>query len=776
MRRRLRATAILLVITQSALVLCADEKSAESIAAVRSELLAAFVAPRAAQTDDEQSDDERAAESRRHADRVASLRPVVATFTLVRADRRPLAGVAVRAWNTRLDIVTPTSTTDRRGAVDLSLPPGPWRLGVAGDAGGGVVAFDRIELQVPATGSYRVDFAQEVTLRFRAPGGGSAQPDRVDLATSDHEHRHAFDAKSERVRLLRHADGPILVHATRAPGGGAGFIARRSVTTGDVDIAIADGATTLTFPGGASHEIDATIQTTDPVDAPLRFRARAARAVLVSGVPEIAVGYGVSGAHGKYEFYPAALTMDGRARTFEGSPPFDVSAGYVWNSSSRFQTLRHSASVRVFLRDANGLIMRGSSKKAPFPVQWVARVDGEEIARGEMNAAWRTRIAGLDGEKRSALRLALTVPTAGLKEPIDVAPEPAREIVRIDRLGVVAMPQQEPHARVWARWARDLMAAFEQTHPTRPPRLQVTLWVDAMPKLSGWGGWNDTQSYAYFSDARIFGFVRPDGSNDGTVSHEFTHAFHRQKHDPVFQAMQSRAVRRMSEIRRDRHRVPAGNRFLDGLSSLSGEVPPVDPVLPAAGAAAAESDALDEDDFLAWYLRAVIDPNAATRYRTSLPVHRWNLTLCGFSEDEIRAAVLSGIAGENAAWLIRIRGGEASDARVARAVAEMQEPSGAAATRSEQSAARARWKAITFGSGEDLDARLDAMRADLGDWIARGDVELAAAAAALHSGDRPSALRHARSAIASSWHMGRAAFEERVAQAATLLRTGDTGN
>ena len=358
-------------------------------------------------------------------------------------------------------------------------------------------------------------------------------------------------------------------------------------------------------------------------------------------------------------------------RTFVGAPPFALSASCFLNANRRYGSKRDTASFRVFLKDENGLIMRGA-RLAPFPVAWTARVGETVVKQGKLTGSWRARIPPMSDDERAKVELDLEVTTGTRRYKRTVSLKPSADLAQVGVLRVHGLPELAPNARVWSRWAHDLVRGFYDSTHVRPPEIAVYLWVESMPGLSGWGGWNDRRSYAYFSDGRLFGFVRAGARNDGTVSHELAHAFHQASHGASFQALQSRAVRRMKGLRRDVNRVPAGNAFRELLASPSRPAPPPGAKRPPPGASAGIDSQVGEDEAVAWYVRSVAGSDACNRWRRTWWAHRWYLSLKGFHDDVIHAAHATLHAGRDAAWLVRLRGGLVPPKRHALALALLQ--------------------------------------------------------------------------------------------------------
>lgn len=753
----------------------APEISDARIDAAREELLAAFEPPVFHETDPELAAAERAREQRE----LARLRPVEASFQVLLPDGKHPREVTLRATHPRLDMFTKTVTADADGHATLRLPPGTWCVDVAGDTTDGRALFGRISVEVPSGSDGLRDFdialIHETTLRFRDTGNAPTKPERVDLATEDLVHRHTWRLDVSQLTVLRPSPDPFVVQVQRAPTQRPGYLLRAHAGGDDVELsAREEGATHYVFAGSPERVLTPAIDTLDALSSPFEFEARRNLALVISGIPEMVVRYGVSAGDETYRFYDTPIPVDGVERTFTGKPPFDVSVGAHWNSPGRYNGDRYKVSVRVFLRDENGLIMVGSGKRAPFPVKWRALLGDTVHAEGEMKGGWSARLPKL--EKKDdflALRFDLELADTGRPRRLEgLEPEYHAKVAEVGRVEVQSFPQLAPNARAWARWADDLAASFRDASHVHPSRLTYAMWVHAMPGLSGWGGWNGNKAWGYFSDNRLFGFARPGEKNDGTVSHEMTHGHRIYAHGTYFNQTQNRAVRRMLSLRHDAHRVPAGQKFVEWIDAL-----PVTLDAPVAtgsdaiptGSRTAEDPAVAEDELIAWYLRQVHGSDVCVQWRYNHEFIRWWLTLRGFSDDEARAGILTHYAHENLAWLIRRRGGSVSDRRADAALELVTHPGTARPVQKVREAAVKRWTDADLSAEADLDGALRKMESELGDWTLRARVHLQAADLTASRGDRDGAKRRLLDALRCAANMGRATFDATLADAARVL-------
>lgn len=681
------------------------------------------------------------------------------------ANGAAVPAIAARAWQSRFDI-TSEGETDADGIVELSLPRGMWRIDLSGRHGDDVV-FDRVRFDIQAEGVREVSLVARRTISVRTRSGSLRPADRLVLATDDLVHQYSLEGVAGPVRVLSQGEDPFICQASAAPGKRAGFLIRGRAAAGDTRLLV-DGpdAVPHAFRGSSSYVLTVSLDTVDRLASPLDFNAARLSRVLVAGVKQVSVGYGVKRGDLTYRFHPSALDV-GTKRTFEGRPPFTVSASYFLNSNSRFRGMRGTSSFRVFLREENGLVVRGAGR-APFPIQWRATLKGGLLTQGSMTGSWRSRLPQMSDAEREDLRLELQVTGGGRKYKRTVTPARSVDLAQVGVLRVHSLPELEANAQSWAIWCGQLVDAFYESTHVRPPDLGLYLWVEAMPGLSGWGGWNNRRSYAYFADGRLFGFVRAPARNDGTVSHELGHSFHEGGHGASFQALQSRAVRRMKSLRNDAHRIPAGNAYRATLTS-----PPHRPAQTAAakspppGAVAGVDTQVLEDEMVAWYVRSMAGADACVQWRATWWQHRWALTLEGFHDDVIRAAHAALYADHDCAWLLRLRGGSVPRAPYERALAFLRASPALTNRGGRRNVIRA-WQRRGPPEQSAWPTAYESMRAELGDRGVRAQV---LAGWVTDMADTPAGLRLeiAQAALAEAWAYEPATFETTLATLAKAL-------
>jgi hypothetical protein len=160
----------------------------------------------------------------------------------------------------------------------------------------------------------------------------------------------------------------------------------------------------------------------------------------------------------------------------------------------------------------------------------------------------------------------------------------------------------------------------------------------------------------------------------GLLSHELGHVF-RYGHSNAFEnkvmtQAGRRAGRRLESIRPGMERVPEGNRYRALLESVEEE---------EGGAGGPAGDATGDgvlvpnleitgdDAVFVWYYRSQFGEPAQAARRKYGAAWSWLLTLRGFTDEEIRIAMLSRAAGTPLAWLARMRGIDVRDKRIAEA-------------------------------------------------------------------------------------------------------------
>lgn len=734
----------------------------------RSELLAQFELPPGAVA-------VRAATPKQLANVTAALRrlrPVERSLRVLSADRKALADLSVTAAHQQWDIRTEPEATDNEGRVRLRLPPGPWAVDVSGRVGDTTLAFGRFTVEDESEAARTLVLGTPRHVRVVLPTGRTPRDAFVAVATPDLTHQYVAEVDATKLAVSTPPEQDVVVQAWRAPSRSPGYLVRSLVPASAESLKLElNRKAMLQVDGRDRRTLTVRIGTLDALAAPLEIQTRARRDLYVAGLEEVAVGYEVASPALNYHVHAGPMKVNQR-RVITGKPDFRVSASYMRNGMSRYRQQRNSLSFRVFLRDPHGLIVRGHARSAPFTVDWKARAGKRVLAKGSMTGSWRSRIPALTVEEREALELDLEMRGQGVRVRETLRPLESTDVAQGRAVICHALPELGANARLWLGWADQLVAAFKESTHFRPSELKVYCWVHAMPGLSGWGGVTNRRSFAMFADGRLFGFVRPRAQNDLTVSHELAHAFDIGNHGSLFQALQSRAVRRMKSLREDAHRVPAGNVYRQILEDLpeDGDIlgGASDGKLPAIGAAAAVDAQVHEDEFLLWYLRSVRGPDASVAWRRDWHYFRWWLTLRGYTDDEIRGACISHFAGENLAWLIRLRGGQACFERVASAMAEIEKPSGEMPVRVARRAVLQRWARAPLPAKAELPSAVQLLRGELGSRSARADTLLRWAQAALFAQRTEDARTLLQAALTDAWPLDRAEFMRVLSEAATV--------
>ena len=699
-----------------------------------------------------------------------------------------LQGVTVRALHDSFDLAAAPVETNTLGRAVVRLPRGAWRVDVSRvDPDEGRCVFARVRLEVDPAAEQRIELPERRTVRFRSQGGAFRAPGKVTLAAADFSTHVEVPQRDGAFDVITAPGAPLVLQALRAPDATDGYVLRRQIGAGTTTIvtdAASDPAapsTPFVFRGDERREVAPTLVSVDALPFDLSFATRGTRTVFVSGVPQVAVSMTVRRDGVPYSFYALPFTTDGKPRTFTGEPPFAVSVGRQHNTFSKYGARRGTVSFRVFLREENGLVLRGASKDAPYQVAWAELLDGKQRAAGTMTKGYLARTPAIEGKDVARLRYRLRIRGPGEDREVEVEPHGQVEKVSVGKVGVRAYPEVAPNARLWAACVNDGVHAWEAVCTTRRARVDVTLFSEMPPGLGGWGGWNGANGFMFLPEGRMFGFVVPC-FYDGLLGHElghtqgFMHGNAAQKR--VMDQACRRASRRYAAIRPGVTRLPEGNRFLPVLEAVTRGDLRCD-VLPAEtddpdAKASHDSDSgpasdlepdletTGEDDFLTWYLRAGHGVDADRRRRASENAWRWWLTIRGYTDDEIQAAVLSRAAGENLAWLARLRGIAATDARVAAAVTEVS-PEPKSAWVAARSAALSRWKKRKLGAEKDLDVVHAALLAEVGSRETRVALLRAIGDEHLSRGERGAAHASYVAALAEARRGSDDLFEETLA-------------
>ncbi len=750
---------LLLVVAAVAAAVAAADDAAQarpgSIAEARDALLREFTPPPNTVLGEEQARAQDEASRRA----VARIQLVDVPLRFVGPGGAPIEGLTVRALHVPLDLSATPATTDAMGRATVRLMPGDWRVDVAKTTSPGKAHFGRFSVRVDAAGAAprELRLAAKARLHFTGPGGALAPPRTVTLATPDSTFRADVDASTGRLEVTMPESASIVVQATRPAGAEPGFVLRRTIGPGAtaIDTAPPD-ATTYTFDGSEARPIGAWLLSTDALPYDLGFEARREAVVHLSGLPETLVGYHVSGAGGEFGFHPTPLALDGKPRVFDGRPPLIVTVGRHRHTREAFGDQRGSASFQIFLRDANGLLVHGDSNGRIVAVDWEARAGTQVLGSGTIAQWYRGRLPPMDDAQYLALQFRLRVTEEGAPRDMAVVPHDAIDVGG-DELVVKCYPELAPSADLWRRRLLVLIRAFRDVAEAQP-RWFVAYMSDAMPPgLCGLGGWWDDQGWIDIELECLYGFRSPrvDGP---LIVHEFTHAFHLQHGTEFDRTGPGRAARRYSTILPGTECVPAGDRFRAEIERITrGEQSPTyvpfDPARPSPGPGAALwwDPGLGEDQLFEWWLRQTKGTEAYLHRRRNEAEWSWWLVARGFSEDEILGGILSYVAGENLAWLVRVHGGRCTDARVDAAWKDLAQPPRPVIPEHVRTAVRQEWESRDFAKQPDLVATAVALRWQYGDRERRAGMFVAIARAHLARGETAAARESLEEALREAW-------------------------
>ncbi|MCR9246496.1 MAG: hypothetical protein NXI31_15800 [bacterium] len=698
--------------------------SVEELARARQQLLAAMPAAEVEQA----SEAGRAVEARRLRTALARLVPVEVAFTIRGVVRR--AGLSLRAWHRRLDLSAGPVRVDGQGGAVVRLPRGEWIVDVWDpEPRAGRAVFGRAVLTVDGAGPRDLRLDATALVTFRARTGRSRTPESVVLTPPDVAVVVPATTSGGRLEVAMTQATRATLLAARGMGDEDGFIARVELTPGRRDVRVeGKRATEFVFDTKAPRELVARFLGTDAVPLNLLTSTTRKRSMWLSGMSEIALGFDLKLGPGKKvdtaSFYRRPFVLDGTRRTFTGRPPFVLSVGHRVNSG-RFFTKRFARSFRVFVREQNGMVLRGWSKN-PYRVDWAMLRDGKERGSGTLQSdlrglVTRNRLAG-DGPFRYRLRL--HGPGVDRREVLTANDQ--SETVTVGRTKVHCYTEFRPNAELFARWCNRHVQAFDETNAVRPPDVHVRWWTHQARGILGMGSWRNV----WLTENKLAGFTGPHYWH-WNVTHELAHAFGYNVHGKSHQAAMQRAAVRFRSLDSGPDRVPAGDRFREVLEAIArGEVEvsrpaaaPTDAVPAGAAAGSYETTAPKEpvespalaDGFTEWFVRQQFGVESDKHRRTWSAAWRWWLTLRGFSNAECDAAAWSFGAGENLAWLARLRGRDVRDARIDRAIAELGEAKGRFVRSQARARVRKRWRAFKPASKTDLAARAASAFAELGD-------------------------------------------------------------
>ncbi len=701
----------------------AEEPSPPSPAeiAARAELVA-LLPP---SPDGEFTADQRREQDERARAEIKRLLLVDVELTVTGLDGEVLPNIGVRTLHTRLDLGAGPATTDRRGMAKIRLPRGLWRVDMCGPGSRrGQVVFARTTIRVRKGGACTFELTERRAVRFRTRLGALHRAEHVTLAWPDFSLHHRCAPDASRLVILTHGDAPILLQAAASPGKKPGFVSRRPVGPGDTTV-VTDplGATSYEFRGETWRILRPRLTSLDAMPLELSFAVTARRRVAISGLSRIAVALEVTRKGKIYRFYNRPFDLDGKERTFTGEPPFAVSVPVQQKTSRLYKSRRYGLAFRVLLRDANGLIVRGSSRRAPYRVDWEERLDGKVRATGAITKWYVASSPVIDKKDIAKLSYRLRIKGPGSDRTVIAPPGTQQEKITVGKLRTWCCPEIAPNVRVWLTALARIVRAYEDVRTTRRKRIDISLFVKMPPGLAGFGGYRGNVGFAYLPEGGTFGFCGRSAWT-GLIVHELNHSHGSMKHGEGMRRVSRRAGHRHHAATPVMGRRPEGDRYRPLLEALTlGEIPhdlttvavPPEPARKAEkGVLMPTRDYTGEDAVLTWLLRTTGGMKADANRRRHWPSYSWWLVVRGFTDHEIEAAILSHTAGDSLAWLARLRGLRAHDHRVAAAVEALRAADGKFVYSKARGKIVRRWGKRKLGDEKDLEAAERVMRGELG--------------------------------------------------------------
>ncbi|HEU4394856.1 MAG TPA: carboxypeptidase-like regulatory domain-containing protein [Planctomycetota bacterium] len=714
------------------------------------------------------------------------LRLVDARVRVLTSSGNPIPDVGVRARLESLDLVAGPVATDISGYATLRLPRGTWRVDAATeDEGLGKVVFSSSTVEVAGAGAVEIRLESSRVLRLIAGGGSAPSPDAVTLSLPDFSFSRAYRCRDGRLEVLSSTADPLLCQAVRAPDERPGFVVRGELPAEGATLDVGpSGSTTFVLKGATGRRLDARFRSLDAFPLDLAVSATRSHAVHLRGFPAVALSLDVDRQGENYSFYARPFDLDGNERVFTGEPPFEVSVGIQHNTSKLYKGRQNSLTFRAFLRDSNGLLLSGDSKRAAYSIDYQEVLDDRVRVEGSFRNWYVRRTLPIPAADIPRVRYRLRIRGPGEDRAVEVVPHLMSEEVRVGKVVLKCHPEVAANARLWAAYVDSMVHAYEAVCSVRNKRFKISLFSEMPPGLAGYGGFSGSEAFAYLPDSRLFGFTRRV-SWDGLVSHELGHGFH-YGHGAAMTRAGSRARRRFRATLPGMDRVPEGNVYMPFLEAVTrGEIKadqefpdPAESVADDAedpgdddgrGDGVLEPDPSAPDDpLLTWYVRSLFGPDRAGLMGRHRPTWGWWLVLRGYTDAEIEAAILSHATGEPHAWLARLRGLAAHDRRVASATAELAEPSGKLVYADARRKIAKRWTSMKASDEPDLAVTAARAREELGSRERRVDVLLALGAEYLGRGDAAGGRASLLEALEEARRGGDALLKDALDRAAAL--------
>lgn len=597
---------------------------------------------------------------------------VAATVRVETPHGLPVPGLAVRALHEALDLSADPATTDGQGEAVVRLPRGLWLLDLSSaEPAAGRVVFARVRFAVRDEGRQSVvlDATREVELRTAE--GELRTAHAMTLAWPDFSFHRAVEAALGRLEIVTTGDAPMVVQAFRRPDERGGYILRRTIGPGRTVLETEPvGATVHVFKGAGARRLDVRYSSADALPIDCAFAGNETREILLAGWPEIVLHFGSEQAGTRFRYYPRPFALDGKRVEFPGAPEFDASVGFIRNWRPQYGERVNAISLRFLLRSANGLLL---DPDAPYSIAWQQVLDGKVRASGTAKPAEPVWTAPLDPKDVPKLRYRLHVRGPGVSRKLELEGVEQTSAVEAGRVRTWCFPGLEANARAWALCIDRALRAYEETCPYRIAHLDVER-SDHMPlPVIGMGGYGGDNGWMWLPGDTIYGFSGTWWWT-GLLSHELGHVFRYGHSNPfetkVMGQAGRRAGRRLQSIRPGMERLPEGNRYRALIDTLEEEEegvrgPPGDAT--GDGVLVPNLEITGDDPVFVWYYRSQFGEPAQELRRRNGAAWSWLLTLKGFTDEEIRIAMLSRAAGTPLAWLARMRGIDVRDVRIAEA-------------------------------------------------------------------------------------------------------------
>jgi hypothetical protein len=646
------------------------------------------------------------------------LGPVAVTVRVQTPQGSPVPGVLVRALHEALDLTADPVTTDAQGDAVVRLPRGPWRIDLSSEM---PVVFARSRFAVRDEGREFVVLDRRRHLELRTAKGELRTPDSMTLAWPDLSFHRPVEAAQGQLEILTAGDEPMVVQAIRRPDDRGGYILRRTVGPGRTVLETEPSdATVHVVKGAGARRLDVRYTSADALPIDCVSDGNETREILLAGMPEVVLHFGSEHAGTRFRCYPRPFALDGKRIEFQGAPEFDVAVGFQRNTRSQYGDRVNSISFRVLLTTASGLLL---SPDAPYTISWQQMLDGKPRASGTTRPTDPVWTAPLDPAAVAKLRYALHIRGPGVNRKLEVEGSEHVVAVQEGRVRTWCFPAVEASARAWARCIGLAVRAYEETCPYRVAHLDVERSMHMPLPVIGMGGYGGDNGWMWLPGDTVYGF---SGTSwwTGLLSHELGHVFRYGHSNPfennVMVQAGRRAGRRLESIRPGMERVPEGNRYRALIDAVEEEE---EGVRGAPGDATGDGvlvpnlEITGDDAVFVWYYRSQFGEAAQAARRKYGAAWSWLLTLRGFTDEEIRIAMLSRAAGTSLAWLARMRGIDVRDRRIAEAFELLGAAGEALPWQDKRDPVLGGWAGWPLPA--DLTDAESRMRAELGDRRAR---------------------------------------------------------